>query len=179
MVAKRPPPRLGRLLRRGGAPPGFGRASVFTPTGGLTARPTAAAAQVRLGSQAAEPQPPYGVIRPHLPWIRGAPAARTRVAGRCARDNSTREKGWGHILPPVFLNTPSHQRPLPPPVPIRYHPVLSDTIHYTLSDTIRYSIRYHGYVTPLGVCPGRPSAAQRARPGAVIIIPRYQVVIRM
>ena len=59
-----------------------------------------------LGSGAAEPQPPYGVIRPHLPWIRGAPAARTRVAGRCARDNSTREKGWGHILPPVFLNTP-------------------------------------------------------------------------
>ena len=50
-----------------------------------------------LGLQTAEPQPPYGVIRPHLPWIRGALVARTRVAS-----GSARGKKWlfwyGHVL---------------------------------------------------------------------------------
>ena len=50
-----------------------------------------------LGLRTAEPQPPYGVIRPHLPWIRGALVARTRVAS-----GSARGKNWlfwyGHVL---------------------------------------------------------------------------------
>ena len=112
MVAKRPPPRLGRLLRRGGAPPGFGRASVFTPAGGLTARPTAVNAQVRLGSGAAEPQPPYGVIRPHLPWIRGAPVARTRVAGGRARGAKTEKKTGATHYPRCFSTPPPYSQEL-------------------------------------------------------------------
>ena len=42
-------PRLGSILRRGGAPPSFGRAIVLTPAGGLTARPTAVGAQICSG----------------------------------------------------------------------------------------------------------------------------------
>ena len=80
-----PSPRLGSLLRRGGGPTGSGRANVFTPAGGLTGRPAAASTQIRSDRAGGRTQAPIrGMIRPHLPWKRGAPVARTGVTSGCA-----------------------------------------------------------------------------------------------
>ena len=97
---------LGDYSGRGGETHVSTCASVFASAGGFTAWMAAITAQVRPGvADLPNPQPPYGAIHPHLPWIRGA-SARVGVACCYARDTSSRDYGRVYHNPRCFSTPP-------------------------------------------------------------------------